>query len=219
LSNQQSSTRERIIDQAVDLFNEQGIEGVGMRDIARSLNLSPGNLTYHFAKKEDVLVAVAERLSALNSRSHMAVGQPQSLTEFLGMFEQIFHNQFQFRCLPLSIVHLNEHYPAMAARYRGVQTMRTASFKEKLVHLRAHGYLREDVSSVEIDRMAAYCSLIGRFWLSEYWISYRERSIEEMIAHYLDLLGGVFLPYVSPKGFQDLTTSAAGYLSRSVPNR
>ena len=39
-----------------------------MRDIAHDLNLSPGNLTYHFSKKEDVIIGIAERLSEQNSR-------------------------------------------------------------------------------------------------------------------------------------------------------
>jgi AcrR family transcriptional regulator len=176
-----------------------------MRDLARDLNLSPGNLTYHFPKKEDIIIAISERLSVLNSQTLQPTQQPVDLTQFLEMFRVIFSNHFQYRCLVLSIVHLIEHYPAMASRYRDVQAVRVGWFREKLVHLQVAGFLKEDTSAEEIQRMAAYCSLIGRFWLSEYWVSHRERPVAQMIDHYLSLLAGVFLPYVSAKGRRDLT--------------
>ncbi len=217
MSSHSQPTRERILDCALALFNEKGIEGVGMRDIAHDLNLSPGNLTYHFSKKEDVIIGIAERLSEQNSRSHMAANQPESFSEFLAMVEEIFYNHYQFRCLLLSIVQINEQYPGVAERYQGVQTMRREAFREKLMYLRATGRLREDITTREVERMADYCTLIGRFWLSEYWISHRDRPVEEMIAHYLDLLAGVFLPYATPLGYAELTSPPTAHLSSSMP--
>ncbi len=49
--------RQRIIDRALALFNEHGLERIGMRELARDLQLRPGNLTYHFARKEDLILA------------------------------------------------------------------------------------------------------------------------------------------------------------------
>jgi AcrR family transcriptional regulator len=193
-----------ILDRALDLFNRHGIEGVGMRELARALDLSPGNLTYHFPKKEDILVALSARLSDLNSRTLHTSPPPASITHFLEMFRVIFRNHYQYRCLVLSIVHLNEHYPALAERYRATQIIRSGFFQEILLQLRAAGFLQVETTAVELQRLAAYCALIGRFWLSEYWVTDRHRPLEEIIAHYLDLLAGAFLPYVTPNGRQDL---------------
>jgi len=206
LSREKQPTRELILDRALDLFNRQGIEGVGIRELARELELSPGNLTYHFPKKEDIIVAIAARLSALNSQTLQRSPPPADLKQFLEMFRVIFGNHYQYRCLLLSIVHLTEHYPAMAERYRAVQVVRIGFFRKILLHLQAKGFFRADVSEIEVERMAAYCSLIGRFWLSEYWVSYRHRPLEQMIEHYLNLLAGVFLPYVTRRGRRDLAT-------------
>jgi hypothetical protein len=40
------------------LFNEHGYNNVSMRTIADALNISVGNLTYHYKKKEDLVEAV-----------------------------------------------------------------------------------------------------------------------------------------------------------------
>lgn len=53
-----SGTRERILETARQQFNQRGYEDVSMRNIADALGISVGNLTYHFAKKEELVQAV-----------------------------------------------------------------------------------------------------------------------------------------------------------------
>jgi AcrR family transcriptional regulator len=53
-----TTTPERIMDVALDLFIERGFDGTSMRDIAAALGLSPGAFYHHFPSKEAVLVAV-----------------------------------------------------------------------------------------------------------------------------------------------------------------
>jgi AcrR family transcriptional regulator len=57
-----SSTRERILDVALDLFTDQGFDGTSMREIAERLHMSKPAIYYHFASKEEILVALHMRL-------------------------------------------------------------------------------------------------------------------------------------------------------------
>jgi len=50
--------KQEILETARRLFNERGYSGVSMRDIAGVLEISVGNLTYHFSKKEDLIEAI-----------------------------------------------------------------------------------------------------------------------------------------------------------------
>ena len=50
--------KQAIMDTARQLFNEKGFHDTGMRDIATALNISVGNLTYHYKKKEDLIEAI-----------------------------------------------------------------------------------------------------------------------------------------------------------------
>lgn len=50
----------RILDAAAQLFREKGYAATSMRDIAAAVDMLPGSLYYHFAAKEDLLVAVYE---------------------------------------------------------------------------------------------------------------------------------------------------------------
>ncbi len=57
-----ASTRARILDVALDLFTDQGFDGTSMREIAERLNISKPAIYYHFASKEDILMALHMRL-------------------------------------------------------------------------------------------------------------------------------------------------------------
>jgi AcrR family transcriptional regulator len=59
------STRQRILDVALDLFNERGYDKTSLREIADSLGFTKAALYYHFERKEDILLALHLRLHAL----------------------------------------------------------------------------------------------------------------------------------------------------------
>ena len=64
-----------LLDAAAHLFRAQGFHGTSIRDIVRAVDMLPGSLYYHFAAKEDLLVAVyAEGVRRITERVGTAVG-------------------------------------------------------------------------------------------------------------------------------------------------
>jgi AcrR family transcriptional regulator len=58
----EKSTRERILDIALDLFTEQGYDKTSLRQLAEELGFSKAAVYYHFASKGDILLALHYRL-------------------------------------------------------------------------------------------------------------------------------------------------------------
>lgn len=54
-------TRDRILECALQLFNQQGEPNVSTLEIANELGISPGNLYYHFHGKEPLIIGLFER--------------------------------------------------------------------------------------------------------------------------------------------------------------
>lgn len=54
--------REEILDAAVRVMSERGIEALSLAQLAEALGFSPYALTYHFGTREDLLAAVAEQV-------------------------------------------------------------------------------------------------------------------------------------------------------------
>ena len=53
-----ASTRQRILDIALDLFTEKGFDKTSLREIAAELGFSKAAVYYHFASKDDILMAL-----------------------------------------------------------------------------------------------------------------------------------------------------------------
>ena len=55
---EERSTRERILDVALDLFVDQGYDKTSLREIAEKMGFSKAALYYHFASKADILMGL-----------------------------------------------------------------------------------------------------------------------------------------------------------------
>ena len=62
-----SDMRERILDVALELFNEQGYDATSLREIAERLDVTKAALYYHFKSKADILLALHLRLHELGA--------------------------------------------------------------------------------------------------------------------------------------------------------
>jgi AcrR family transcriptional regulator len=57
-----SIRREQIVDAAVAVIAEQGLQNLSLSEIEKKVGMSRGQLTYYFKAKEDILLAVFDRL-------------------------------------------------------------------------------------------------------------------------------------------------------------
>ncbi len=48
-------TKDKIVYTSIDLFNKSGVSAVTTNHIAKELNISPGNLYFHFRNKEEII--------------------------------------------------------------------------------------------------------------------------------------------------------------------
>lgn len=66
-------TQEKILTNAIIIFNRTGVGSARLKDIASECNISLGNLSYHYKTKKDLIQAVLEfmqeRFSDMNSSS------------------------------------------------------------------------------------------------------------------------------------------------------
>ncbi len=63
-----SYRRGDIVDRAIDLLDEVGLDGLSMRRLAAELGVQPSALYHHFAGKQELLGAVADEILARGRR-------------------------------------------------------------------------------------------------------------------------------------------------------
>jgi|GEM_PF-597333 len=192
------STQEKILHKALEMFNERGIEYVGLRELAATLNMRVSNITYYFPTKDDLVYQIAQGLTTANNDAFNA-DRPATVTAFLEMLRQVFHNHVQYRCLLLSIVHVLDQNKVMQAKYGDTQNVRNATLQSKVEALIQGGYLHVPEAS-DVEFLISNLSLISRFWISEAAVSYRHLSTDDQIRHYLAMVAKLLRPYATGKG-------------------
>ncbi len=176
--------RARILAKALKLFNRDGIDEVGVRDIAKALDMRPGHLTYYFPDKESLVIALGRELADL--QDIVVPGEDvTSIEEFLGRFAQAMRQHVRYRALVLHLAPLLSRMPGLSAHYKVRQQRRQDMLREAFRALVRAAQLRPMTTDDE-DHLIAICSLIARGWVPETLAS--GHKLEERIPHYIAML-------------------------------
>lgn len=141
------STRERILDVALDLFAEQGYDKTSLREIADAMGFTKAALYYHFASKEDMLMALhlrlhdlgAQAVSRMDDRPHDLASWSAVLQEMVGLlFSQrqliLLHerNAAAIEALHPSPRHNEQDHTDMREALVGALADRSRSVRERI---------------------------------------------------------------------------------------
>jgi AcrR family transcriptional regulator len=196
--------RERILQRAVELFNERGVEYVGVRELAKDLGIKGGNINYYFPTKDDLVFAVGELLRERNDAT-LRIPEAPSLAAYMEMLAAAFRNQYAFRGLFLSMPNLMLRNRKLAAGYVGnVEKQRRRVLREYLGVLQDSGFLRTDVEGEVLDRTVSFIGLVTRAWIGDASISFRDRTPEWCMEHYLAITADHLAGLATEKGLEDL---------------
>jgi AcrR family transcriptional regulator len=84
--------RSEIVAAAVAVINEQGIQNLSLSEIEKKIGMSRGQLTYYFKTKEDILLAVFDRLIFLMCEQHGDQSEhPFANLAWLDLVEHLLH--------------------------------------------------------------------------------------------------------------------------------
>lgn len=84
-----ATTRERILEVALDLFNRKGYAETSMREIAAPLGISKAALYYHFPSKADIMLELHLGMHRLAADLHDIPGPGADDAAWLGFLDQL----------------------------------------------------------------------------------------------------------------------------------
>ena len=158
-------TRDRILETSLAMFNAQGEPNVTTNHIADELEISPGNLYYHFRNKNDIVDQLFARYEA---RMDQALIVPDSrlpnLEDVWLQLHLVFECMWEFRFLYRDLVDILSRNRKLKIHFARVLNRASASALEVLKGLAKAGILRATVD--EIRATAENVLLVATFWLN-----------------------------------------------------
>jgi AcrR family transcriptional regulator len=168
-------TRERILGTALLLFNRLGEPNVTTADIAGEMEISPGNLYYHFRNKDAIIAELfatfARRLDDLLVWPEGRGAGVEDLWLLLHLlFEAMWEHRFLFRDLD-EILSRNR---IVATRFALIMRRGSSTVIELCRAMVASGAM--DASEREIAALAENVTLIATYWISFQKLSASDRG-------------------------------------------
>ncbi|MBV6289118.1 TetR/AcrR family transcriptional regulator [Pseudomonas aegrilactucae] len=112
-------TRERIVQTSLELFNQQGERSVSTNHIAAHMEISPGNLYYHFANKQAIVAVLFNQYETLvDSFLHPPQGRAATVDDKRFYLKALLAAMWSYRFVHRDLEHLLDSDKALAARYR-----------------------------------------------------------------------------------------------------
>jgi AcrR family transcriptional regulator len=201
-NSEKMSTRETILKKATELYNLHGVEYVGIRELAKELNIKAGNITYYFPTKNHLIAEVANRCTE-SSTGIINIYEGMSVYEYLQMLQHLFHSQSQYRSLLLSLPHLVREIDDINNHYREAQKSRKEIFSTALDILCNSGSLKE-CSAETKNFFTELMLMILRFWISDNAVNESIGFENTSIYRHIFLVADFLSMISTPKGLQEI---------------
>lgn len=197
-----SKTKDRIVEKALELYNIQGIEYVGVRELAKELNMKGGNITYYFPTKNDLILEIQKRLGDSNSE---LLNQKREVTiyNFLELHTSIYINQYQYRAMFVSFPLLLKQNGLSHEHYKERHVARKKSIYNEMKSLFLKGYFNT-AKADDMDTILNAIIMNNRLWISEATADGIIEERELAISTYIKRLAGLLHIISSDKGKEEI---------------
>ena len=196
--------RERIIEASLKLFNEQGTRTVTTNHLAAHLSISPGNLYYHFANREEIIRAVYPRVAEAVHAALPVTPEGEVTAADVGRYHLAgIETLWRFRFLFRDLDELLSRDPLLGDSFRELQRWLVVQFQTLFERLIDQGHMRRPAPPEDLA-----CVATNAFILWTNWIRYVTSSRATVDVDHVDIVDGAhhcflsFAPYLEP-GFAE----------------
>jgi AcrR family transcriptional regulator len=188
-------TKEKIIKESLDLFNENTFESSTTNLIAKSSGVLEGSLWYHFNSKHDLVSVHADLF--LNSFNEQKIYTEKDIAlEVLEGLLSVYEILWDYRYLMRdSFGQISDSNSNLFNKILEINTSIDEWVKETIIHSRSIGILI--IEEDDIDNIVDISLIIGRHWLDYSRKKYPSESNMYLRKKGVNLLIKTLYPYLS----------------------
>jgi AcrR family transcriptional regulator len=173
-------TAERILEVTLVLFNRFGEPNVSTTLISAELNISPGNLYYHYPAKDELINALFDRFERALKELLGASDDVRNIEDAWFFFHTLFELIWQYRFLYRDLNDLLSKNRRLETHFQLILKNKTRAVKALLDGMRRHGALQID--SRELDATATSMVVVLTYWLSFEYVQDPRNALESQNA-------------------------------------
>ncbi|MDF2851113.1 MAG: hypothetical protein K0S31_1798 [Sphingobacterium multivorum] len=191
------NTKEKIINEAIRVYNREGVRTVTTRQIAQEMGISAGNLHYHFKHTEDIIFHVFQLLQAEYDKMILLPADPTlPFLQLLNGFVDVSYALIdKYRFIFENFVEICSWIPEIAESYRGLVARREEQLMCLFMCYADAGMFRRDIPLSNLKSFVRQLFIVSDFWSSSYAVLGRPQGIDPL-DDYRQTIYTAFYPYL-----------------------
>ena len=190
--------KNKILENATNLFNEKGVSLTSFRDIAAMMSISDGHVRYYFRTKEILLMSIFEQLdNEIIEASNIPISLDMDVFSLLRKnIEQVFHLTVKYRFLFVESPKTIYQYPTLLKSYRNLIGRRKKmifgafeTFNDMKLFNSSFDYLAKEQAFYTI-------FIVSDGWLRTYQLTNTRVPDKKAIRFHADLIVNILKPYM-----------------------
>ncbi|MES3036420.1 MAG: TetR/AcrR family transcriptional regulator, partial [Bdellovibrionota bacterium] len=109
-------TKEKILLSSIELFNKNGVQAVSTNHIAKALEISPGNLYFHYDNKEEIIAELFRRMA--RETYQLWLPKRSKTLQPLQFIDENFELYWKYRFFHREMYSLRRKDPGLAKMWR-----------------------------------------------------------------------------------------------------
>lgn len=209
-------TRDRILATSLELFNLCGEPNVTTIDIANEMEISPGNLYYHFRNKDEIIFELFQHFeSSMTEVLQSDLSPDLEMMDYWMFIHLIFEKIWQYRFLyrdPATILERNDR---LRKKFNRVLDKKAATCRSIVKMMNDTGLV--DLTEDEAERLITNAVITCTYWLNYRHIRHQGQYTEaDDLGLGVHQVMSIFAPYLPRSGQEMLDAVAATYLGSAT---
>lgn len=194
------NTKGLILDTALALFNSFGLSKVSLRTIANKMEISQGNLNYHFKKREDIIEGLYFQLVKNIDHSMSNIEHAESTLQLLfDISKTIMYNFYEYRFFLLDFVQIMRENKNIKEYHLQLTALREQQFGALFTLLIENDLMRNEILPNEYKNLYKRFQILGDFWISSAETATQPLT-EKSVSVYAEMISQSIFPYLTKKG-------------------
>ncbi|MEL6675493.1 MAG: TetR/AcrR family transcriptional regulator [Bacteroidota bacterium] len=193
-----SKTKTRILNTSLQVFNEIGYPQASLDKLAATLEMSKGNLAYHFANPGKILEALYQEMYQMMEGKVWPGGLPE-LQHYQAIISHTYQFQYRYRFFFLDTSEIMRRHPEIAALHAQTIAKRWQEATALIRYFVGAGWVISEPYTGAYQDIAQSVWSLNTFWFQRQMIL--NKPIEPTVPReLLDQAWGLIFPWLTEQG-------------------
>ncbi|WP_108808141.1 TetR/AcrR family transcriptional regulator [Aquimarina spinulae] len=189
---------------ALELFNAKGVMNVTLREVAKELNKSYGNITYHYRTKNCLITALYNDMMIETKTIAISFSNSNLFYEILDAPKKTFKISMKYLFFYVDYIEIKRNFSTVFINFEKNNDIRKVFYKSILEQLQDQGIIRAELNTKDLDYLMELSGAIRTFFFLN--LSSEKFLDKELENQYVEYVNRLLIPYLTSNGLEQYNT-------------